>query len=87
MQKFGGIELSCKGVCTRYKAKKPVGIGRYASGQQRCQECEIFVNWNGDRCPCCNTLLRGKPRALKYKALYEASDKQSYGENLKNVIW
>lgn len=61
--------MACKGICHRYKAKKPVGIGRYASGQQRCQACEIFVNWNGNNCPCCNSNLRGKPRNIKYKAI------------------
>ena len=36
--------MTCKGICTRYKAQKPVGTGRYASGQKRCQICEIFIN-------------------------------------------
>ncbi|SVC13326.1 uncharacterized protein METZ01_LOCUS266180, partial [marine metagenome] len=26
--------MTCKGICTRYKAQKPVGTGRYASGQR-----------------------------------------------------
>ena len=34
--------MTCKGICVRYKAQKPVGTGRYASGQRRCQICEIF---------------------------------------------
>jgi len=76
--------MSCKGVCDRYKAKKPVGIGRYTSGQQRCQTCEIFLNFNGDRCPCCNTLLRGSPRQLKYKEKFHTSVKETYGERMKN---
>lgn len=71
--------MSCKGICDRYKAKKPVGVGRYASGQQRCQTCEIFLNFNSDRCPCCNTLLRGKPRQLKYKQKFMSSKKEKYG--------
>jgi len=28
--------MTCKGICPRYKAQKPVGTGRYASGQRRC---------------------------------------------------
>jgi hypothetical protein len=35
--------MTCKGICVRYKAQKPVGTGRYASGQRRCQICEIFI--------------------------------------------
>ena len=60
--------MACKGVCNRYNAQKPSnGIGRYASGQRRCQECQIFINFNGRLCPCCNTRLRGKPRNKIYK--------------------
>ena len=64
--------MTCKGICTRYKAQKPVGTGRYASGQRRCQICEIFINWEGLWCPCCGYRLRTKPRNLKYKAKLRA---------------
>lgn len=60
----------CKGVCPRYKAKKPIGIGRYASGQKRCNGCEIYIYWNGIFCPCCSSRLRTKPRSLVYKEKY-----------------
>ena len=61
-------KMTCKGICSRYKAQKPVGTGRYASGQRRCQICEIFIKWEGLWCPCCGYRLRTKPRNLKYKA-------------------
>ncbi len=64
--------MSCKGTCDKYKANKPVGIGRYASGQRRCQICEIFIKWEGLWCPCCGYRLRTKPRNLKYKAKLRA---------------
>jgi len=64
--------MTCKGICSRYKAQKPVGTGRYASGQRRCQICEIFINWEGLWCPCCGYRLRTKPRNLKYKAKLRA---------------
>jgi len=64
--------MTCKGICTRYKAQKPVGTGRYSSGQRRCQICEIFINWEGLWCPCCGYRLRTKPRNLKYKAKLRA---------------
>jgi len=60
----------CTGICPRYKAKKPVGIGRYASGQKRCNPCEIYIWWNGKNCPCCGVRLRTMPRSLKYKAKF-----------------
>src|SRR5713226_2797836 len=64
--------MTCKGICTRYKAQKPVGTGRYALGQKRCQSCEIFIKWEGLWCPCCGYRLRTKPRNLKYKAKLRA---------------
>ncbi|MDP8888979.1 MAG: hypothetical protein M3M89_05055, partial [Thermoproteota archaeon] len=60
------------GICIRHKAQKPVGSGRYASGQKRCQICEIFIKWDGLWCPCCGYRLRTKPRNLKYKAKLRA---------------
>jgi len=60
--------MTCKGICLRHKAHKPVGSGRYAAGQRRCQICEIFIKWDGLWCPCCGYRLRTKPRNLKYKA-------------------
>ena len=59
--------MACKGICIRHKAQKPVGSGRYAAGQKRCQVCEIFLNWIGLWCPCCGYRLRGTPRNFKYK--------------------
>lgn len=67
--------MGCNGVeCVRHKAKKPVGIGRYASGQKRCQICNVYMNFNGLKCPCCNFKLRSKPRNLKYKAKYREAE-------------
>ncbi len=65
-------KMTCKGICIRHKAQKPVGSGRYASGQKRCQICEIFIKWEGLWCPCCGYRLRTKPRNLKYKAKLRA---------------
>jgi len=77
--------MVCKGVeCIRLKAKKPVGVGRYSSGQKRCNVCEVFINFNGNRCPCCSTKLRGKPRELKYKDKYRASEKEKFGIDMKD---
>ena len=60
--------MTCKGICIRYRAIKPVGHrGRYAVGQKRCQMCETFVKWNGLWCPCCGYRLRTRPRNKKFK--------------------
>ena len=64
--------MVCKGICIRHKAQKPVSQGRYATGQKRCQVCEIFIKWDGLWCPCCGYRLRTRPRNLKYKAKLKA---------------
>lgn len=69
--------MSCKGVCGQYKADKPVGIGRYASGQRRCQICELYLHWNGLWCPCCGYRLRCKPRNVTYKDKLRDTDYKS----------
>ena len=45
----------CKGICEQYKALKPTSGGRYASGQVRCQVCEIYLIPDGakdGKCRC-----------------------------------
>ena len=66
------VKMTCKGICIRHKAQKPVHLGRYAMGQKRCQICELFIRWDGLWCPCCGYRLRTKPRNLKYKAKLKA---------------
>ncbi len=66
MQDFKGLlQVSCQGTCHRYKAKWSARQDRYANGQKRCNTCEIFVQWDGYFCPCCNTQLRTRPRSVK----------------------
>lgn len=59
--------VSCSRVCVRYKAIMPKNMGQYATGQKRCNSCNVFLNWDGMRCPCCNDRLRLAPRSSKYK--------------------
>ena len=79
--------MTCNGICGRYKAVKPIGVGRYASGQKRCQICSIYVNMNSDNCLCCGYRLRTKPRNMKYKTKYNelqsAGLVQKYGIKMK----
>jgi hypothetical protein len=41
---------------------------RYATGNKRCQVCEIFIKWDALFCPCCGCGLRNGPRSFKFKA-------------------
>ena len=51
--------MTCKGICIRHRTSN-----HYASGQKRCQVCEIFIKWDGLFCPCCGYKLRTRPRNL-----------------------
>jgi len=69
--------MTCKGTCSRYRATKTFGANsRYEAGQKRYKTCDIFISWEGIRCPCCNFVLREKPRAGKHR--------QKFMENLSN---
>ena len=60
--------MSCKNICIRHKVSgAPSGL-RYAAGQKRCNTCELFINWDGVRCPCCSCRLRTAPRNSKLRA-------------------
>ncbi len=43
----------------------PKNGGRYSLGQKRCNECAVFIFWDGLFCPCCNIRLRSVPRGTK----------------------
>ena len=58
--------MTCKGICIRHKVS-----GRYIYGHKRCQKCEIFIKWNGPRCPCCGYKLRNRPRNFSNTMLRE----------------
>lgn len=67
---FGAIPMTCKGICIRYRAPRPMPHqgGRYGTGQKRCQICGLFIQWSDLWCPCCHYKLRIKPRSPKSKA-------------------
>ena len=72
--------MVCKGICVRHKALKPVGFGRYSTGQKRCQICETFLKWDGLWCPCCGYRLRTRPRNLKLKTELRAWEEIEKGK-------
>lgn len=68
----------CNGICPRYKVTKPKNGGRYAANQKRCKICEIFIKYEGVRCPCCGYKLRIKARYSKSKTNLEEKRSKSY---------
>ncbi len=53
----------CKGVCIQYKGPRIQNGKRYESGQKRCSYCDLFIQTEEIRCPCCGVTLRTKPRS------------------------
>ena len=65
----------CKGICEEYKTSGISMNLKYRQGQKRCTICGIFMDYNGNRCPCCKIPLRTKARnrlsKLKRKNSYQ----------------
>ena len=57
------ITHDCK--CNEYKAKKR----SFQDGQKKCSNCEIFIIYDGNRCPCCEQRLRTKSRSYMREGL------------------
>jgi hypothetical protein len=58
--------MPCKGICHKYKAIKPaLPDTRYGIGQKWCNLCDVFINWDKNKCPCCGLMLRTRPRDTK----------------------
>jgi hypothetical protein len=68
--------MVCKGICIRHKASGPISSGRYATGQKRCQICDLFIKWDDSWCPCCGYRLRNGPRLFKHKVKLRIKGKQ-----------
>jgi hypothetical protein len=67
---------------------KPISGGRYASGQIRCQVCEIYLIPDGakdGKCRCCNYNVRSKPRNKLYKEKYRDAPKRKPGRPNRKV--
>lgn len=67
--------MTCKGICSRHKAKRPILGTRYGTGQKRCQTCEVFFQIESNFCLCCGYRLRVRPRNRL------AKEKMQYGYN------
>ncbi len=77
----------CKGICKKFRVKKPADAGRYESGQALCQICEMWMDHRGMHtndgnpateksigwfCNCCNFRVRKRPRSKKGKEALRA---------------
>lgn len=54
--------MTCQGLCVKYCLHPdPPRDQRYKNGNRRCTSCEVYYNGR-TTCPCCNNVLRAKPR-------------------------
>ncbi|MDH3764951.1 MAG: hypothetical protein OER82_03985 [Nitrosopumilus sp.] len=66
--------MTCREICQTIRGTYPgIGKGRYSSGQKRCQTCDLFIICGEVRCPCCNTMLRSRPRHRDDKKAFRIS--------------
>lgn len=62
---------TCHNICESYKAERvKLTSCRYILGQKHCSTCELFMYYEGARCPCCKSILRVRPRHAGGKKLY-----------------
>jgi hypothetical protein len=63
-----------------------VPIDRYATGNKRCQICDLFIKWDGFYCPCCGRKLRIGPRCFKFKARLKKQKAIEEAKSKRNII-
>lgn len=60
-------KMVCKGLCQQFRELKSENGGIYEEGMKRCTKCDVNMKLEQLRCPCCNGLLRTKPRQGRLK--------------------
>jgi len=56
---------SCKGICLHIDTEKVPNSRKYQHGLKRCSWCDIWLETDEVRCPCCKMILRTKSRNKK----------------------
>ena len=52
----------CQNVCIKFKYIRPTTYDKwYGPGVKRCSNCNIFILYDGNFCPCCRKQLKYKP--------------------------
>lgn len=59
------MPIGCKGICKRLEFVGGGKISVYELGFKRCTGCNIYLRYDGVRCPCCKYVLRSKSRTGK----------------------
>ncbi len=54
--------MHCGDKCKKYKK---TSRDYNTENSHFCSNCDVFIEWDGYRCPCCKTKLKSKPRHSK----------------------
>lgn len=58
--------MTCRNVCENYRFKRVNNdVHLYSLGAKYCSGCDVFLDWEGRRCPCCGVQLRCKARGSR----------------------
>lgn len=57
---------SCNRFCLKYKKSRDYS----SENSKQCKNCDIFMEWEGARCPCCEGILKTTPRNSKRRKIY-----------------
>ncbi len=89
----------CKGICKKFRVKKPADTGRYEAGQALCQICEIWIDRRGAHirdglpatekstrwfCNCCNNRVKKNPTNAKYMKRLRSKTERA-GESVESI--
>ena len=55
--------MACGKKCIPFKSDTQ----NYTKGAKRCNDCRIFIEYDGLYCPCCGTKLRIRSRSYEVK--------------------
>ncbi len=65
--------MGCVNLCQNSKF-----LGKYKTRRRyqfdntkRCTKCDIFIRWDGVRCPCCNNILSSRPRESRNRMVQQ----------------
>lgn len=62
--------MTCRGRCSALAVSRPWGSSPYMDGLRRCTSCEVWLEEESARCPCCNRVLKTRSRGNKARVKY-----------------
>ncbi len=67
--------LYCNGSCLTYKKSRKYDT----DNSKNCKNCNVFIEWEGSRCPCCTGPVKTTPRNSKRRKIYRKVNLEKSG--------